>query len=216
MKKIIVEIIIIVLIGGMCIMIWDTIKNSNHSDNSSYNEEKTSSNNNELKSLIVFFSRAGENYGVGNIEVGNTEVFANYIQEYTNGDLFKLDPVISYPTNYEECTEVASKEKSENARPEYKGSVDVNAYDVIYIGYPIWWGDMPMLVYTFLENNNLDGKIIIPFNTHEGSGESGTYANLKNKYPNSNVLGGLSITGTTIRNSKDKVISWLQGIDEIN
>ena len=156
--------------------------------------------NNNKKILIAFFSRADENYNVGTVSVGNTEIMARYIKEYLGdrADGFKIDPVVSYPANYKECTEVATREKNSNARPEFKNAeaLDLSKYDTILLGYPIWWGDVPMIINTFLEKYDFSGKTIIPFNTHEGSGDAGTYANIKNKMSSSNVnTNGLSIRG---------------------
>ena len=175
--------------------------------------------NNNKKILIAFFSRADENYNVGTVSVGNTEMMARYIKEYLGdrADGFKIDPVVSYPTNYKECTEVATREKNSNARPEFKNAeaIDLSKYDTILLGYPIWWGDVPMIINTFLEKYNFSGKTIIPFNTHEGSGDAGTYANIKNKMSSSNVnTNGLSIRGATAReeSSRSTVVNWLKGL----
>ena len=175
--------------------------------------------NNNKKILIAFFSRADENYNVGTVSVGNTEMMARYIKEYLGdrADGFKIDPVVSYPTNYKECTEVATREKNSNARPEFKNAeaLDLSKYDTILLGYPIWWGDVPMIINTFLEKYNFSGKTIIPFNTHEGSGDAGTYANIKNKMSSSNVnTNGLSIRGATAReeSSRSTVVNWLKGL----
>ena len=175
--------------------------------------------NNNKKILIAFFSRADENYNVGTVSVGNTEIMARYIKEYIGdrADGFKIDPVVSYPTNYKECTEVATREKNSNARPEFKNAeaLDLSKYDTILLGYPIWWGDVPMIINTFLEKYDFSGKTIIPFNTHEGSGDAGTYANIKNKMTYSNVnTNGLSIRGAIAReeSSKSTVENWLKGL----
>ena len=175
--------------------------------------------NNNKKILIAFFSRADENYNVGTVSVGNTEIMARYIKEYLGdrADGFKIDPVVSYPTNYKECTEVATREKNSNARPEFKNAeaLDLSKYDTILLGYPIWWGDVPMIINTFLEKYNFSGKTIIPFNTHEGSGDAGTFASIKNKMTSSNVnTNGLSIRGAIAReeSSKSTVENWLKGL----
>ena len=175
--------------------------------------------NNNKKILIAFFSRADENYNVGTVSVGNTEMMARYIKEYLGdrADGFKIDPVVSYPTNYKECTEVATREKNSNARPEFKNAeaLDLSKYDTILLGYPIWWGDVPMIINTFLEKYDFSGKTIIPFNTHEGSGDAGTYENIKNKMTSSNVnTNGLSIRGAIAReeSSKSTVENWLKGL----
>lgn len=125
------------------------------------------------KSLTIYFSRADENYGVGYVKDGNTAKLAKIIAEKTGSDLHEISPVTAYPKQYKAATEVARTEKENNARPDYKTDlVSVDEYDTVYIGSPVWWGDMPMVMYTFLEKNSLDGKKIYPFVTHEGSGLS--------------------------------------------
>lgn len=183
-------------------------------------EENTNTNPSTEKSnkiLIAYFSRADENYNVGNVEVGNTEIMAGFIKDYfgDKADTFKIDPVKAYPTNYKECTEVATEELNSNARPEFKGNVDISNYDTIFIGYPIWWGDVPMIINTFLEKYDFSGKTIIPFNTHEGSGNAGTFNSIKNKMKSSNVnTNGLAIQGKTARqeSSRSTVDNWLKGL----
>lgn len=165
--------------------------------------------------LVAYFSRTGENYGVGVIEKGNTAIVAEIIAAQTGGELFEIKTVNAYPENYEECTEIAQSEKSENARPELAENIDdLDSYDTIYLGYPIWWGDMPMAVYTFLESNDFAGKTIIPFCTHAGSGLSGTIENIGTACPDATVKTGLAIAGTTAQNDKtatEKSVSeWLQ------
>lgn len=174
---------------------------------------------NSKKILIAYFSRPDENYTVGTVSVGNTEIMAGYIKDYLGqkADTFKIDPVVSYPANYKECTEVATREKNSNARPEFKNAnnLNMNNYETIFIGYPIWWGDVPMIVNTFLEKYNFSGKTIIPFNTHEGSGNAGTYVRIKNKMLSSNVnTNGLAIRGATVRqeSSRSTVQNWLEGL----
>ena len=170
--------------------------------------------NTDGKVLIVYFSKTGENYNVGNVDVGNTAMMASYIKEYLNADSFEIVPVNKYPDNYKESTELAMKEKNENARPKIKNKLaNLEDYDTVFIGYPIWWGDLPMIVYTFIENYDLSGKTIIPFNTHEGSGNAGTYNTLKNKLTNANVnTNGLAVEGSVARTDegKTKTISWLK------
>ena len=127
------------------------------------------------KTLVVFFSHTGENYGVGNISEGNTHIIAKMIGEATDGTLFEIMPEKEYPhDSYDEVVEIAKQEKAQKARPAIKGDVKVEDYDVIFIGYPNWWGDMPMPVYTFLEKHDWNGKTVVPFCTHEGSGLSST------------------------------------------
>lgn len=165
------------------------------------------------KSLVVYFSHTGENYAVGNISEGNTAIIAKMIASTTGSDTFEIVPSKEYPKTYKECTDVAKDEQKKNARPAYKGDVDTSAYDTIYIGYPIWWGDMPMVVYAFLEKHDLNGKTIIPFCTHEGSGVSGTDSAIKRLYKNATVKQVLSIRGATAQNKRNEaqkaVDEWL-------
>jgi flavodoxin len=165
------------------------------------------------KSLVVYFSHTGENYAVGNISEGNTAIIAKMIANTTGSDTFEIVPSKDYPKTYKECTDVAKDEQKKNARPAYKGDVDTSAYDTIYIGYPIWWGDMPMVVYAFLEKHDLNGKTIIPFCTYEGSGVSGTDSAIKRLYKNAAVKSALAVRGATAQNKRNEaqkaVDEWL-------
>ena len=129
--------------------------------------------------LVAVFSRADENYGVGFIEKGNTMILAEMIAEQTGAELFEIRTVKPYPKNYDECTDVAKKEQNEKARPALAEDKDVSCYDTIFLGYPCWWGDMPMAVFTFLEAHDFSGKTVIPFCTHEGSGMGRTEGSLR-------------------------------------
>ncbi|MBR4791909.1 MAG: flavodoxin [Treponema sp.] len=166
------------------------------------------------KSLVVYFSRADENYGVGTISEGNTAILAKMIASKTGSDIFEIVPEKAYPKNYRECTNVAKDEQRKNARPAYKGDIDTSGYDTIYIGYPIWWGDLPMVCYTFLEKHDLSGKTIVPFCTHEGSGLSGTDNNIKKLYKNVTMKKALVMTGRTAQNNRSEaekqVDEWLK------
>lgn len=149
--------------------------------------------------LIAYFSRADENYtsdGIKNLSVGNTEVVANIIHDLTGADLFKIEPVKSYPKDYHETTQLAQIELNNNARPAIKNKLtNTEEYDIIYLGYPNWWGTMSMIVLTFLESINLTGKIIKPFCTHEGSGMGNSESNLKSYFPDAIIKKGLPIRG---------------------
>ncbi len=167
------------------------------------------------KILVVYFSRADENYNVGNVEVGNTELLAKEIIAKVGADEFKIISKNSYPTDYQEAVDRATMEKNKQARPEYEGEIELNNYDTIFLGYPIWWGDMPMIVYTFLEKHNFDGRTLIPFNTHEGSGNSGTYEIIQAKLANANVIGGgFNIPGSVARTEEgvQQLDEWLIGL----
>ena len=174
-------------------------------------EEETEHHDNVL---IAYFSRAGENYSVGVIEKGNTELLAEIVAEETGGDLFRIEPVQEYPAGYEECKDVATQERNDNARPEIKNEIEnFDSYDVIFVGYPIWWGDMPMIMYTFFESYDFSGKTIIPFNTHEGSGQASTVTSIREECPDADVLSGFSVRGSVAQNngesSRAVVQSWL-------
>lgn len=169
----------------------------------------------DRKVLIAYFSRADENYAVGVIEKGNTQIVAEIIAEETGGELFHIQTAIPYPANYDECTDVAKQEQAENARPELRTQVrDLKSYDTVYLGFPIWWGDMPMAVYTFLESNDFEGKTIIPFSTHAGSGLAGTVDSIKKSCPLATVLDGFTVSGADAQNkqadTRNLVTHWLQ------
>ena len=179
----------------------------------SQNKTSNAGNMESRKTLVVFFSRTGENYAAGYIKKGNTHIIAEMIAEETDGTLFQVEPLKAYPANYTKCTEVAKQEMESKARPAIKGDVAVEDYDVIYIGYPTWWGDMPMPVYTFIEKHNWQGKTVVPFCTHEGSGLSDTENKLKKACEGATILKGLAILGTTAQKSQEQarktVINWL-------
>lgn len=168
------------------------------------------------KALVVYFSRADENYNTGVTPDGNTEILAKGLAEAISADTFAITPVKKYPEDYSECVEVATAEKENSARPEYEGEIaDWEAYDTIYLGYPIWWGDLPMIVYTFLENHDFTGKTVAPFNTHEGSGNADTYAVLQEKLQGAKVVGdGFNLTGVRARSPEGikEIVNWAQGL----
>ena len=124
------------------------------------------------KTLVVYFSRTGEQYSVGHITKGNTAIVAEIIAQKTGGDLFEIKAAHdNYPDKYRQLIQYAKKEQQEKARPEIVGDVkNIDKYDTVFIGYPNWWADMPMPVYTFLEKYNLSDKKVYNFCTHEGSG----------------------------------------------
>jgi flavodoxin len=167
----------------------------------------------DKKCLIAYFSRNGQNYVSGRIvdlKVGNTEVVANMIQKITGGDIFHIEPVTAYPKDYTETTEVAKKELRAKARPKLTGRVkNMKAYDVIFLGYPNWWGTMPMPVYTFLESYDFSGKTIVPFCTHEDSGMGHSDKDIAKARPNATVLEGIAIHGTGASSADSEVSSWI-------
>lgn len=165
------------------------------------------------KSLIAYYSRKGNNYLNGSIvylPVGNTQVVAKKIQEITGSDLFEIDTIKPYPEDYTETTNVAMDEKRKNARPELTKVVDdMDAYDVIYLGYPNWWGTFPMAVFTFLESYDFSGKTIIPYCTHEGSGLGSSERDIKKLCPDAKVLPGLAIRGGSVKSADNSLKSWI-------
>ena len=174
--------------------------------------------NSDKKILVTYFSRADENYNVGNISKGNTKIIAEIIAEKTGADIFEIKPVKNYPVDYDECTKIASREKAVKARPNFIGNVEnFSDYDTIFLGYPIWYGDAPMIIYSFLEKNNFDGKKIIPFCTHGGSGLSSTDQQITLICPNSKILQGFEIRGTIAQKNfseaEQKVSDWLKKIN---
>lgn len=167
--------------------------------------------------LVAYFSRADENYNVGTIDVGNTQIVAEYIASEVGADSFHIETVTPYPEDYDECCDVAKQEQAEKARPEIQGGVEnMEQYDIVFLGYPIWWGDMPMAVYTFMDSCDFSDKVVIPFNTHEGSGESGTYSAIASYLPNAQVLDGMAIQGQTAQefssDTQQAVRDWLDGL----
>ena len=169
---------------------------------------------NTKKILVAFFSRTGENYAVGHIEQGNTHIVAEMIASATGGTLFRIEPSTPYPDDYRACTEVAQREKRSKARPALVGDITAEEFDVIFLGYPNWWGDLPMCVYTFLEQHDWQGKIIIPFCTHEGSGLSDTENLLRAACRGASVLNVLAVRGSVAQNEREKarkqVLEWLK------
>ena len=196
---------------------------SHAEENSTINISKNEINepkdmNTEGKKLVVYFSHTGENYNVGYIEEGNTHIIAQMISDATGSDIWEIAPLKPYPVNYNECIDVAKKELNANDRPAIQGDIDIDEYDVIFLGYPNWWGEPPMCVYTFIEKHNWDGKTVIPFITHEGSGMGGTDKRIANACKGANILTGkgLAIQGKVAQEHRDvaksNVDSWLKGL----
>ncbi|MBQ7714385.1 MAG: flavodoxin [Clostridia bacterium] len=184
-------------------------------------EDTAEQPSNENTILVVYFSRTGEQYSVGVIDEGNTAIVAKMIAEKTGADMFEILPETDYyPYTYKELTDVAKKEQSDKARPKIKDAIpDLSGYDTVFIGAPVWWGDWPMIMYTFFEDADLGGKTLVPFSTHEGSGLSGFDRKLASAVPGADVLAGLAIRGADCQNKKDEVKTsvekWIDGLDEL-
>lgn len=165
------------------------------------------------KKLIAFYSRADENYVNGAIKslaVGNTEVAAGFIRDLTGADVFKIEQVQPYPKQYNACIDEAQKDQKRDARPELKSYLDnIEEYDEIYLGYPNYWGTMPMAVFTFLEHYDFGGKVIYPLCTHEGSGMGSSERDIKRLCPGAEVKKGLAIHGASVADSKETIEKWI-------
>lgn len=162
----------------------------------------------EQKSLIIFFSRADENYGVGYVDKGNTEIVAEYVKELTNADMFKIEPLVPYAKDYQTCIKEA-KERIGNAP--IKGSInDISQYDVIYIMTPIYWGTYAPEVETLLKQLDFTGKTIRIITTHEGTGLGNVLNDVKRICKGANVLDdALAIKGREAKESKNKISLWI-------
>ena len=150
------------------------------------NENAVAGNNEDSKILVLYFSQSG-----------NTEAVANFIHEVVGGDIIKLETEQVYPSDYDELVDYAQEEQRQNARPTLSTTIDnIDEYDTIFLGFPNWWGDMPMAIYTFLDNYDL-------------SGLSGTPQNIQAEEPNATVTEGLAVSGSSARNSQSVVNEWL-------
>ena len=214
------------------------------SGNAKQGTEQTTSNETTVmakdgKALVVFFSHAGDNYAVGNIEVGNTKIVADYITEFLNQRV-QSDARINSAESSQKSTEgqltgaeqfeivthkydgmaynplikLAQEETRRGELPEYEGDVDLSEYATVFIGGPVWWGTYPQVMFTFFKKhaNDLKGKTVIPFTTHEGSGLANCVEDVKEAFPGANVTKGFSIYGHDVRSGKAKVEKWLNGL----
>ena len=163
------------------------------------------------KALVAYFSRTGEQDKVGVIEKGNTKIVAEIIADETGADIFEIVPKTdNYPMTFDELCDVAKEEQNNNARPEIATSVeDFDDYSIIYLGYPIWWADLPMICYTFLESYDFSGKTIVPFCTHEGSADADTQSKIQSAVPSATVTEVLAIRGQDAQNDLDGVKSTI-------
>lgn len=162
------------------------------------------------KTLIAYYSRRGENYVNGSIvdlTKGNTEIVAEKLKELLpNADLFRIDTTYSYSESYMTCIEEAKQELHDKARPELKDTLpSIDDYDTIILGYPNWWGTMPMVCYTFLEHYDFKGKTIVPFCTNEGSGMGSSRRFIQQLCPEANITEGVSIHGAEAQQADKEV-----------
>lgn len=147
---------------------------------------------------------------------GNVQYIAQVIHEATEGDLFEIKTVQQYPGIHQPLIDFASDEKAAGARPQLSTHIEnLDDYDVIFIGYPIWWSDLPMPLYTFFDEYDFSGKTIIPFCPHGGSSWSGTTNAIGRLEPNARIVDGFLVNRTNVAGSKSDIISWLQDINII-
>lgn len=203
----IVIVIAVLIIGGAFCFLFLNRGGSVEFDNHIQNENKKEGSGNididSSKILVVYFS-----------ETGNTQKLAKLISDEVGGDFRRIETVKPYPTG-EALFNYTKNERDKDARPELKDlDINIDDYDVIFIGYPIWWYTLPMPLYTFFETFDFSGKIIVPFNTHEGSGESGTYSTIKGWEKDATVLDGLAIRGGDMeKDQTTRIQNWLKGLD---
>ena len=154
------------------------------------------------KTLIVYFSWSG-----------NTESVANEIKTQTGADIFKITPKAPYTKDYNTLLDVAQKELKDKARPAFSGAIqNFSSYDTVFVGYPIWWGDMPMILYTFFDTYDFSGKTIVPFVTSGGSGFANTVAEMKQLEPKAAFRDGLALSSTAAKSPKKDVARWLSNL----
>lgn len=166
-----------------------------------------------MKSLVIYFSRAGENYAVGKIEKGNTEVIAEYIAEFTGAELFRCEPVKAYSADYATCCKEAMEYWKNGIYPDLKAYLDgIGGYDVIYIGGPIYFGEYPYEIYSQLRRLDFTGKTVKPFTTHEGSGLGKCVSALKERCRGAKIAEGLAVQGKTVYTeaSREAVREWVK------
>ncbi len=176
-------------------------------------EVKSSNKNNMNKSIVIFFSHAGDNYSVGNIEVGNTKIVADYITEIKGADQFEIVTHKYDGMAYMPLIELAKEEANKGELPPYEGAApDLSQYDTVFIGGPVWWGTYPQVMFTLFKDINLDGKTVIPFTTHEGSGLASCASDVKKAFPKAKITGEFSIYGHEVRTGKAKVEKWLKSL----
>lgn len=167
------------------------------------------------KVLIAYFSKTGENWyknGLAQLPVGNTAQMASFIQKGTGGDLFEIVPLQAYPDGYYACCDAAKIEFKKKERPAIKSSKDIGPYDVIFIGYPTWFGTLPMPLFTWIEAQSWQGKIVIPFNTSEGSGFGKGVKDLQTSCVGAEVKEGLSLRGYKVASSEQEILAWTKSI----
>ena len=188
-------------------------------------DETASSEQSSGSNILIAYFTAAENSGVDAVAsasystvngeaVGRLRAIADMIQQNTGGDLFSIQTSVVYPTDGGELIDYAAQEQDENARPELTSHIEnLDQYDTIFVGYPNWWADLPMAVYSFFDEYDFSGKTIIPFNVHNGSRFSRTIETIQELEPNATVIeDGFTISEQNVPEAADDVASWLQEI----
>jgi flavodoxin len=203
------------------------LSSSEQSKTTSPPVKASAANKDDKKTLVVYFSmpettnpnnmnqeEANSTVVINGEVLGNTQYVAYLIQKNTGADIFRIEPKTPYPTNHRTLVDMAKAEQNSKARPELAAKVEnLGQYDVIFLGYPNWWADMPMILYSFLESHDLSGKTIIPFNTHGGSGFSSTVSTIAALQPNANVIkSGFTVSRNTVQNCADDVAAWVKDL----
>ena len=207
----------------------ETSKESNqNSESETENIGTEDDSENKTKILIAYFTRADNIKIDPNVDAtssasinskgssyeGNLAIMADYIKDDTGGDTFSILTSEYYPTDYRDSTNVAKEEQSSDARPELSNHVEnMEDYDIIFLGYPNWWGGLPMPVYTFLEEYDFSGKIIIPFASHEGSGLGNGPSEITEICPDAQIMDGFAARGTEVSSSKADIETWITSLD---
>lgn len=193
---------------------------------SNTSEQVESSNaGSDGSNILISYFTAAENSGVDAIAsasyttidgqaVGRVRAVADMIQENVGGDLFSIHTSVVYPTDGGELIDYAAEEQDENARPELTSHIDnLDQYDTIFIGYPNWWADLPMAVYSFFDEYDFSGKTIIPFNVHNGSRFSRTIQTIEELEPNATVVeDGFTVSEQTVDQAAPDVAEWLENL----
>lgn len=218
-----ISIIVIIVAAIVGFNVYRNSQNQNNTASSTSSTKtkvkkngKVSTTGKNGKVLVVYFSRTRGVYG-GDLKRGNTARIADFIQAKTKGDTYEIIPRKAYPNGYNATTKIAQREQDQNARPAIKNALpNVKKYQTVFIGAPIWWGEYPMIVRTFIDNVNLNGKTVIPFTTAEGSGLGNTAETLKKAYPKAKVKSGFTEEGNIVKNNpksvQTKVNRWLNGL----
>ena len=205
----------------------DSTEKSSDIDSSSNAVTEAVQNNTDNENILIAYFSVPENVDTDGIDansgasivvknkdvLGNMQYMAMTIQEAIGGDLFRIETTEEYPLEHETLVNQAKEEQNEDARPELATHIEnVEQYNIIFLGYPNWWGDMPQPLYTFLEEYDFSGKTIIPFNSHGGSGFSNTIEEIKKLQPNATVKDdGLSISRNDVADSEQEITDWAKG-----